>query len=223
MPATAVGGSPDRATSSMADDRRRAPRARRWTRCGAPRKARITRRSRARRPAPRTPDRGPSSPRSPRGRGRRHARARSERAADMASARPTARADPARMAAPMPGSPSSPVVAGPAPTARMTMRSCSRALRLARDDLHPEKQRGQGGNSPEHAEGERFRAERLLGLGLQLGRDLEVGEVLLRRVPPALDGRHVRRATPKLRAQIDECPGVGRQQSGRAPACRRCR
>ena len=94
------------------------------------------------------------------------------------------------------------------------MRSCSRALNSARDDLHPEKQRGEGGNCPERAEGERFRAERLLGLGLQLRRDLEVGEVLLRRVPPALDGRHVRRATPKLRAQIDECLGVGRQQAG---------
>ena len=50
---------------------------------------------------------------------------------------------------------------------------------LPRHKLYPEKEGGQGGNTPEHTERERLGPYRLIGFGLQLRSDLEVGEVSL--------------------------------------------
>jgi hypothetical protein len=85
---------------------------------------------------------------------------------------------------------------------------------LAGDHLDPEEQRRQDGNGAEGAERQRFGADGLRGLGLELGGDLEVREVALGRVPPALDGRDARRPAPHLHAEIDERLRVGRQGPG---------
>ena len=87
---------------------------------------------------------------------------------------------------------------------------------LAGDDLDPEEQRGEGGDGAEGAEGERFGPDGLLGLRLDLRRDLEVGEVTLGRIPSPLHGGDVGRAASQLHAQIDE--GLCRSANDRARA-----
>ena len=63
-------------------------------------------------------------------------------------------------------SPSLVVIAGLAPSARSTSRSSALAAQLPADHLTDDEQRGERDDPPEHAEGDRLRLDRPLGLRL---------------------------------------------------------
>ena len=99
--------------------------------------------------------------------------------------------------------PSSTVVAGSAPIARITTRSCSRLASWRAMTWIPRNRAARAAMPPNAAECERLGPYRLLGFGLELRRHLEVGEVALARIPPPLHGRDVARASSQLHAQVD--------------------
>ena len=100
---------------------------------------------------------------------------------------PTAVSEPIAIDAITPRRPSRLVVVGLAPIARMTRRSSSSPTQLTGQGLDAEEKRRQPGNAAEDPERERLRSDRLLRLGLQVRRDLKVGEVVLARGEPLLD------------------------------------
>jgi hypothetical protein len=86
---------------------------------------------------------------------------------------------------------------------------------LACDELDAEEQRSQSGDGAEHTECQGLGTYRLIGCGLELRRDLEVGEVLLGRIPPPLHGPHVGRTVAELHPEVHDAGVAGHRSCER--------